>query len=205
MILRRFLIPVTPHRITCVTLSLGFIISKTITAYHQQSVTITIDWIFAVVVGIMWVAVPRVLLSSERNSCRSVCRLWWVGLYEFVNPPVWKWWLHTDYSVGLMRIIVGCKCMNVNIQHWAYFLSQYCRSRTRLAFSSCTVLTAILKGILNLGAGPWLISLSVCVWPWWVELRSLKSQLIEFIRYLLYLIGRLPYGETIMAIATRYS
>ncbi|KAI0045603.1 hypothetical protein FA95DRAFT_1467792, partial [Auriscalpium vulgare] len=68
---------VTGFRLLNTTLVAAFGIAKAVLSYQGQSVApTTLEWVFGVLIG---------------------CLVYWLGLYEAVEPPVLRWLFHNDY------------------------------------------------------------------------------------------------------------
>jgi len=81
------LVKVTGYRLLNVIVILAFGLSKGVMEYTGRSlVSTTLDWIMGVVLAIA---------------------LWWLGLYETVNPPIWPLFFHRDYSGPVFSVIRG--------------------------------------------------------------------------------------------------
>jgi len=77
------LVKLTGYRILTVVLTVAFVAAKAVMAYQGKRAGTTLDWVFAGVVAI---------------------GLWWIGLYETVNPPIWPWLFHYDYATPLILL-----------------------------------------------------------------------------------------------------
>jgi len=74
------LVKVTGYRLLDITLLLAFGIAKAVLTYWERSViSAPLDWIMGTLIVIM-------------------IALFWLGLYENVDPPIWKPFFHHDYS-----------------------------------------------------------------------------------------------------------
>jgi len=74
---RNFLVPLTPHRIFVIFITLAFIVSKGFIANSNlQWISPAVDCMFAMAALI----------------------LGWISLYETVDLSRWRWWFQTDYS-----------------------------------------------------------------------------------------------------------
>jgi len=72
-----FLVPLTPHRIFVIFISLAFIVSKGfVTNSNLQWISPAVDCMFAMAALI----------------------LGWISLYETVDLAPYRWWFQTDYS-----------------------------------------------------------------------------------------------------------
>jgi len=89
------LVKVTGYRLLNVTLVLTFGVSRVVLKYHGQTVAPTIlEWVMGVIITI---------------------GLYWLGFYEGIDPPIWPWFFHKDYSRPFLRymrlIYIGlCLC-----------------------------------------------------------------------------------------------
>jgi hypothetical protein len=46
------------------------------------------------------------------------CRLRWVDRYEALNPPVLKWWFHTDYSRRVPDMLIPGMWSRSSVLNW---------------------------------------------------------------------------------------
>ncbi|KAI0049383.1 hypothetical protein FA95DRAFT_1489447 [Auriscalpium vulgare] len=80
------LIKITAFRLLNTAILLAFGIPKPVPSYRGESaVPTTLDWILGIL-------------------CAAA--LYWLGLFEGVDPPVLKWLLHDDYAVALILTMI---------------------------------------------------------------------------------------------------
>ncbi|KAI0061101.1 hypothetical protein BV25DRAFT_1839163 [Artomyces pyxidatus] len=81
------LVKLTGFRLLNMAVIMGLGVPKAVTSYQGGSaVPTTLDW----VVGVF-----------------SASLLYWLGLYESIEPPVLVWFFHTDFSFTLVGPIVS--------------------------------------------------------------------------------------------------
>jgi hypothetical protein len=96
------LVKVTGYRLLTTAVIVTFGTVKAVAALKGAAVTATaLDWILGVVLGTMYAEPPS--LFSDLNF-DIVGRLYWLGLYENVKPPVAMWFFHEDYTLDLFYI-----------------------------------------------------------------------------------------------------
>jgi len=79
------LVKVTGYRLLNITLLLAFGVSRVALMYKGQALAPTIlEWVMGMVITL---------------------GLYWLGLYESIDPPIWPWLFHKDYSRPLLRNI----------------------------------------------------------------------------------------------------
>lgn len=113
-----------------------FVAWKAVVSYQGQSSTpTTLDWITG---GIVTLGYVSDVLLPGLQFIWTMNRLWWLGLYEIVWPPVLPWLFSRDYShafVGerLSSSIIGGQCLISVPTSWSecpsaligYFLSVF--------------------------------------------------------------------------------
>jgi len=79
------LIKLTGYRILNVVLIMAFVAVKAVLAYQGRPSATTVDWVSGGVVVIV---------------------LWWLGLYESLDPPIWPWFFHNDYAYPISQVLL---------------------------------------------------------------------------------------------------
>lgn len=89
------LVKLTGYRLLNMAVLVAFGTAKAILSYMGKSVAPTVlDWILGVALSIMFV-----LKHHWLEQYTEVCyRLYWMGQYESVQPPVLPWLFHVDYA-----------------------------------------------------------------------------------------------------------
>jgi hypothetical protein len=96
------LVKVTGYRLLTTAVIATFGTVKAVASLKGAAVTATaLAWILGVVLGPMYAEPPG--LFSNLNF-DVVGRLYWLGLYENVKPPVTMWFFHEGYSLDLFYI-----------------------------------------------------------------------------------------------------
>lgn len=104
------LVKLTGYRLLNVLVIASFVAWKAALSYQGQSFApTTLDWITG---GVL--TLGCVILHNVQKSLVMYCnRLWWLGLYESVKPPVLPWLFSWDYSrdiaMGVRRCVKGGK------------------------------------------------------------------------------------------------
>ncbi|KDR66595.1 hypothetical protein GALMADRAFT_1147166 [Galerina marginata CBS 339.88] len=77
-------VPLTLFRLTIILATLILVTAKLVlTLFGSNMAVNTLDFVLAAVIGLGW----------------------WGGLYEVIEPPIWIWYFHRDYSHEVLRMI----------------------------------------------------------------------------------------------------
>jgi hypothetical protein len=93
------LVKLTGYRILNITIILTVVSWKAILSYQGQSIRpTTLDWISGGILALGCASLFPIVSSPKILTIPHWNRLWWLGLYETVQPPILPWFFSYDYS-----------------------------------------------------------------------------------------------------------
>jgi hypothetical protein len=100
------LVKLTGYRILNMVLIATFVVAKAILTYEGRPSATVLDWLLGGVITI-----GQVIIFCCSGKCsRHFLSLWWLGLYESIDPPIWSWFFHDDYSYAVKAVFEGINC-----------------------------------------------------------------------------------------------